>query len=357
MATIATHNGSVVHREHNVRNPKVVSKENHINPNGRFEIWHDEKIRAAYERIFGEAQEKYNAKQQREERKIKSYYNNVAKDDKKHVAYEMIVGVYDKDVSDRVKEEILKEFVSDWKKRNPNLEMIGAYFHADEESETGVHVHVDYIPVAHGYTRGLEVQNGLNRALEEMGFKTISKTQTAQMAWERRENQYLEKLCKARGIAVERPTETKKEHEATDVFKARKKREDLEKDIIKLEKKNEALKAAKGPIGRIGPWKNEVDALKKENKGLKENVQQKEADIQRRNEMIYELSDKLERKKEQAPSLDTQIRAADRERIEDENNKLRQAIAVIRRTLKEHFPEASRVIEGMFGGQGHNRGR
>ena len=31
--TISTHNGSAVAREHNIRNPKVVSKEAHIKPN------------------------------------------------------------------------------------------------------------------------------------------------------------------------------------------------------------------------------------------------------------------------------------------------------------------------------------
>ena len=30
--TISTHNGSAVAREHNIRNPKVVSKEAHIKP-------------------------------------------------------------------------------------------------------------------------------------------------------------------------------------------------------------------------------------------------------------------------------------------------------------------------------------
>ena len=35
--TISTHNGSAVAREHNIRNPKVVSKEAHIKPNIYFD--------------------------------------------------------------------------------------------------------------------------------------------------------------------------------------------------------------------------------------------------------------------------------------------------------------------------------
>lgn len=223
MATIATHNGSKVHREHNIRNPKVVSKEKHIIPGGVFEIWHDEKVRDAYSRLFGEAVKAYNEKQDREERKIKNYYRSICKDEKKHPAYEMIVGVYGNDCDEKTKKEILREFVDGWQKRNPNLELIGAYFHADEQG--GTHIHIDYIPVAHGYKKGLETQTALNKALEEIGFITINKRNTAQMAWEHRENKYLEELCNARGIAVERPKEAQKEHLDTETYQATKEAE------------------------------------------------------------------------------------------------------------------------------------
>ena len=63
--TISTHNGSKVAREHNIRNPKVVRKEQHIQQDGKFEIWKDEKPKDAYKRIFGQAVEDYNAKQKR----------------------------------------------------------------------------------------------------------------------------------------------------------------------------------------------------------------------------------------------------------------------------------------------------
>lgn len=66
----------------------------------------------------------------------------------------------------------MQEFVSTWQERNPNLELIGAYYHADEQGEP--HIHLDYIPVAHGYKRGLETQTGLVKALQEQGFeKTV----------------------------------------------------------------------------------------------------------------------------------------------------------------------------------------
>ena len=91
--TISTHNGSAVAREHNIRNPKVVSKEPHIQPDGKFEIWHDEKPQVAYQRIFGQALEEYNNKQKRTDRKIQDYYRHICNDKKKHPVYEMIVAI------------------------------------------------------------------------------------------------------------------------------------------------------------------------------------------------------------------------------------------------------------------------
>lgn len=52
-------------------------------------------------------------------------------------------------------------------KRNPNLELIGAYIHSDEAT---IHAHLDYIPVATGYKKGLVIQNGLVKALDQQGF-------------------------------------------------------------------------------------------------------------------------------------------------------------------------------------------
>ena len=81
-------------RQHNLRNPKVIAKEDHIDPNGHFEVWLDEDLKAAYERLFGEAVKAYNAKQKRDDRKITDYYNQICEDSKKKPVYELIIGIY-----------------------------------------------------------------------------------------------------------------------------------------------------------------------------------------------------------------------------------------------------------------------
>lgn len=231
--TISTHNGSAVSREHNIRNPKVVSKEPHIDMNGSHEVWIDEPVRKAYDRLFGEAVEAYNAKQARPERQIKSYYSDICKDSKKHPVYEMIIGIYGKNedgspiCSAEQGKEIMRKFVEEWRERNPNLELIGAYFHADEPNAEP-HVHLDYIPVAHGYTRGLETQTGLVKALGEQGFEKKGKA-TAQIQWEKRENDYLTSLCEAVGLCVEHPRQEGRQHLATQKLKLQSRINQLEK--------------------------------------------------------------------------------------------------------------------------------
>ena len=210
--TISTHNGSQVARQHNLRNPKVIAKEDHIDPNGHFEVWLDEDPRTAYERLFGEAVQAYNAKQKRDDRKITDYYKQICEDKKKHPVYELIIGIYGKKTdgtpicSKNDGKRILRAFVEDWERRNPHLKLCGAYYHCDESvgvngSQVG-HVHIDYIPVGDGFSRGLTVQSSLSRALEQQGFLSQGMNHTAQIQWEARENQFLSTLCAHAGYEV-----------------------------------------------------------------------------------------------------------------------------------------------------------
>ena len=235
--TISTHNGSQVARQHNLRNPKVIAKEDHIDPNGHFEVWLDEDPKVAYERLFGEAVRAYNEKQTREERKITDYYGQICQDKKKHPVYELIIGIYGKKAdgtpicSKNDGRRILRAFTEDWERRNPNLKICGIYYHCDESvgvngSQVG-HVHIDYIPVGDGFSRGLSVQSSLTRALEQQGFVSQGMNNTAQIQWEARENQFLASLCAHAGFEVVRG-KGGKEHLDTATYKKVKELQELQ---------------------------------------------------------------------------------------------------------------------------------
>lgn len=203
--TISFHNGSSWSRGHNLRDKRFIKEQAHIDTSlsKNNVILMDELVRKAYDRIFGEAVAEYNSKQKRSDRRIDNYYNKIKNDKKKHIVYECIVQIGDKDDTGNnaeLEKEALKRFVEDWKRRNPNLKLIGAYIHADEPDGT-VHLHIDYIPVAE-CSRGMKLQNSLDKALQQQGFKTENIHKTAQIAWQDSERRALIDICKELGIDV-----------------------------------------------------------------------------------------------------------------------------------------------------------
>ena len=157
----------------------------------------------AYKRIFGQALEEYNNRQKRADRKIKDYYRHICKDEKKHPVYEMIVqvGGMNDNIPLETHKAILREFYNAFCEKNSSFECIGAYLHLDEATP---HLHLDYIPVATGYKNGMSKQNGLVKALGQMGYTKEGK-QTAQIQWEHTMNETLEKICNKYEIEVEHP--------------------------------------------------------------------------------------------------------------------------------------------------------
>lgn len=237
--TIATHNGHILSRGHNLRLENEISNKTHIDKTGEHETWFDAPVHDVYRRIFGEALARYNDRQKRADRKIKDYYDHVSRDKQKHARYEIIVGVYNgfgcKDIEcgKQLGKEILRVYADTWKERNPNLELLGVYYHADEEGEP--HLHIDYVPVAHGYKKGLDTQACLNKALEEQerffefDGERKSIKDNAVVRWTKRENEFLERLCETAGLKVEHPR-TGEKHMQIEKFKAVKQMErELEK--------------------------------------------------------------------------------------------------------------------------------
>lgn len=266
IATISTHARPTVRQGHNRRDPQIVRGEPHIDPNGIHENWLDVDEETAFREVFGAAVERYNAKQAREDRKITSYYQQIKakeleaeqynrkveeenqgkpanqrkplKTNYRHTSYEMIIGIYGyqecagvdgkpvlvrSPVDPAVAKEILREFYETWAERNPSLHLFGAYYHADEQGKDP-HVHLDYIPVATGYAKGLDTQVACEKALNELGFHTggKGKGKTAQIQWEARENEALQRMCERRGISVIHPQAgTGAHHDDTRTYQAK----------------------------------------------------------------------------------------------------------------------------------------
>lgn len=232
--TISFHNGSKWCRGHNIRDERYTRKQEHINSSlsaNNIAIC-DEPVRQAYDKIFGQAVQDYNDRQTRKDRRIDCYYNKIKQDKRKHPVYECIVQIGDKDDtgnSAELEKQALIRFAQTWKERNPNLYLIGAYIHCDEPDGT-VHLHCDYIPVAK-CSKGMSVQNSLDKALRQQGLKSTNINQTAQMAWQTQERNALISICNDMNIDAQLNQERTKgrQHLTTAEYKAERKK--LEKDI------------------------------------------------------------------------------------------------------------------------------
>lgn len=170
-------------REHNIRDPKYCDKQEHIVKNGHHEIWIDIPPKEAYEQIFGEAFREYNGKQKKKERQFNSYWEKVKKSKDLVPVREALItiGNTEQMPDAETQKAIYKDFLEQFQKNNPNMKVIGAYYHDDEMRNDGnggyikgaSHMHLDYIPVAYKCGRGQKVQNSMNGALLEQGILNI----------------------------------------------------------------------------------------------------------------------------------------------------------------------------------------
>lgn len=225
--TISFHNGSTWSRGHNIRDERYTSKQEHINSSlsANNIIVYDMPVRQAYNEIFGQAVEDYNNRQSRKDRKINCYYDKIKYDKRKHPVYECIVQIGDcNDTGNNaeLEKQALIRYAETWTKRNPNLHLVGAYIHCDEHDGT-VHLHCDYIPVAE-CTRGMSIQNSLDKALRQQGLQSLNINQTAQMAWQTQERNALMSICQELNIDVQLNQERTKgrRHLTTAEYKAEK---------------------------------------------------------------------------------------------------------------------------------------
>ena len=240
--TIATHVGTKIARQHNIRDKRITDKEAHIDPNGKHEVWFNCNLteKEAYHKLFDSAVDEYNSRQKRNDRKISDYYEKIKSDKQKHTAYEMIISIgnMDERIPEELSYEILTEYVEGWKEKNPNMYMFGCYYHADEQGVP--HVHIDYIPVGTNYTRGMKKQVSSSKALEEMGFVTDTFKGTAQVKWIHSENERLETICNNHGVEIYHP-QTGKEHLEKDLYILEKQADNLRTEISDIEEEKQNI--------------------------------------------------------------------------------------------------------------------
>ena len=223
--------GSVAH----VIDKEYRAKESHVSADGEFEIWCDKGVYQTYKENFEEVIQEYNEKQKRKDRKItdengdevtayiKSLKESkrgkqtrkvskknsdgsvqeieITNDNGQRILYELVVSagncnkllddkgrvqytadgheIHPQRVEKEINKRAIQRFCEEFESNYQNFKIALCAYHADErylnargQYEWGIeHAHIDFIPVATGYSRGLSRQAGMRKALEQMGFK------------------------------------------------------------------------------------------------------------------------------------------------------------------------------------------
>lgn len=345
-------------------------------------------IKQAYDELFGEALAAYNAKQRRADRKIASYYEHVKglKTGEK-LFYEDVVqwGSKDDFTNEKTRQTAKKcliEYVNGFEKRNPNIKLIGAYIHMDEASP---HLHLDYIPVATGYKRGLSVRNSFSRALHEMGFEQDPETRkdNAAVQWKKHERAVFGDICAAHGLEVEEERAARGSL-SVDEYKAVK-----DQMIGDIEQEVEPLRELKTDIdeiditgktimpGVVAVKKKDLDAVKEQAKAYTVNrdeigtlrervaavshreqcVEQREQELDQKNAVIREKAQYLLEAYDRQGHLNELLEKAETDgmekdklidKLQRENSSLRQELSSVKETLMQRINNLTVKLKGAY---------
>lgn len=150
---------------------------------------------------------------------------------------------------------------------------------ASGNEKAGDHLHLDFFGVGHGYTKGLETQVSLNKALEEIGFTTgydsDGKFKYAIVKWQDRERQLLDQICKKYGLEIHHPEIEYKEHMKIQQFRAEM---ELKNILQEIQQAKELMSRLKKIIKEL---EKTASIAHLETKEVKEAVEEKMQDIDR----------------------------------------------------------------------------
>ena len=243
-----------MNQKHNRRDRTLTDKEPHIDRNGLCIVLKDEPVKEAYERLFQVFLDDYNEinrvknpdrcmdAEQYFNKVVQKYMNNDIKKAKEKATgkkehgyssvpwleYTMYLATpdYDKDPEHKLNMpeneqiELMKSWLQNFQRRNPNLYVFGAYIHGDEWGTNGVkgqlHMHLCLIPFEH-CNRGLKLKVSEFNAYKQMGIENETKSYTdkegnkkekvttLREAWKNKEVAVLDEMLEERGYIPYHP--------------------------------------------------------------------------------------------------------------------------------------------------------
>ena len=226
-------------------------------------IYCHDNLKQVYEKLFGAALQRYNAKQKRSDRKIENYYEHIRTGKQEKLYHEVIFqmgNVKDTAVGTPEGEQakvILDEFMKDFEERNPHLRVFSAHLHLDEATP---HLHIDFVPFTTDSKRGLDTRVSLKKALAAQGFEGGSRGDTELNQWRNSEKKALAEIMRQHGIEWEQ-LGTQNEHLSVLDFKKQERTAEvkaLEQSLGKLKQKQVDIQAVEQIVAKPVPLSSKV---------------------------------------------------------------------------------------------------
>lgn len=165
-----------------------------------------EDIRDVYHELFDDAQERFNAKQTRNDRHIDNYYEKICSSKQEKPFHEIVLQIGNKDDTGihtelaETAKQCLIEYANRFQARNPTLRVFWSHLHMDEATP---HIHIDFVPYITGSKRGMDTRVSLKQALSQFGFKGGTRSATEWNQWAQSEKQVLAEIMLEHGIEWE----------------------------------------------------------------------------------------------------------------------------------------------------------
>lgn len=314
----------------------------------------DEDLKKVYHKLFDGALKKYNAKQKRKDRKIKNYYDKIARSKQEKLFYEVIVQIGNRDDTGvgsnaaDVAVKVLEDYVELFIRRNPQLYVFGAYIHMDEETP---HVHIDFVPWSTDNKRGLETKNSLKGALASRGFESEGKGNTEWQQWSEAEKEDIAIIMEKYGIGWKKLDTHKPHLSVLDYKKQERSREvkELEQELedisVVIELKEERESRLDREINKqelqIKKDREEAEKTLSIVNSLKEKALDEGAIQERRNKTLIadnqELDAVITDKKEQLADLQAALERAHAvfDKADEELERARTELAEVKKLRNE----------------------
>ena len=278
----------------------------------------NENIKDVYHELFDDALARYNAKQKRSDRKIENYYEKICSGKQEKPFHELVIQIGNRDTCAAATDDgvfaarLLDDYMRGFQERNPTLRVFSAHLHMDEATP---HLHIDFVPFTTGSKRGLDTRVSLKKALEALGFKGGTRSDTEWDQWANAEKERLAEIMLEHSVEWEKKG-TYEEHLSVLDYKKKERTKEvelLERQKENIERNTEAqLKASAQLHMELSKTNHELTELRRETADAREKKEDALQAAATAKKEVEEAEAVKEESQKKADSLKSYIRTFER---------------------------------------------